>query len=149
MQTSESTHSGGYAREISVLPGIDQGCAGTYCTAVYHATRHGNSRGELEPLPLQSLVYLADVVQLVAPFGGSSPGLDAFEDLGANVVVNSGWADGFQQGGEIVHKLSRRDFDQEVLSPVLDARICELCGGLASGGYCWRWGIQRRSKAYV
>lgn len=150
MQTSESTHSGGCAQEVSGLFGREYSWPCTYRTAVYHATRHGDSWWKMETLSLQSLIDLTDIVQLVTSFGCCGPGLDAFEDLRSNIVVDSGWADGFQQGSQVVHELSRGYFDQKVLSSILDARICELYNLVSHGKASpSRWAVEGRSNTYV
>lgn len=77
----------------------------------------------------------------MAPLSCGRPSLDVFEDLGTNVLVDGSWTDGFQQGDEVVHELSRGNLGKEVLAPILDAGICELHGKLAMRMMCvlGRW----------
>lgn len=80
--------------------------------------------------------------------------LDQLENLGANVVVDRGWADGFEQRDKIVHEFFGGDLGKEMLAAVLDAGVCEVQGAqlcvwvlvtdaLLEGahGFLWRDGL--------
>lgn len=67
----------------------------------------------------------------MAPLSCGRPSLDAFEDLGTNVLIDGSWTDGFQQGDKVVHELSGGNLGEEVLAPILDTGICKLHRKLA------------------
>lgn len=60
--------------------------------------------------------------------------LDQLENLGANVMVDRSWADGFEQRDEVVHKLFGGDLGKEMLAAIFDAGVCKLQGMSASRG---------------
>lgn len=107
-------------------------CSWTYRTAVNHAARHRHPRWKLESFSLQGSVHLANIIQLVSAFGGSGPVLDQLQDLGANIVVDRSWTDGFEQRDEIIHELFGGDLGEEMLAAIFDASVCKLWGKSAS-----------------
>lgn len=60
--------------------------------------------------------------------------LDQLEDLGANIMIDRRWADGFEQRDEVVHKLFGGDLGKEMLAAIFDAGVCKLQGKSASRG---------------
>ncbi len=86
----------------------------TYRAAVQHAAGDTDPGRELEALPLQRLVHLADVDELAAAFGGRRPRLGQLEDLGPDFLVDGGGPDGLEQRREVVHELPRGNLGEEV-----------------------------------
>lgn len=86
----------------------------------------------------------------MASLSCGGPSLDVLKDLVTDVLVDSSRTDGFQQGDEVIHKLSGGNFGEEVLAPILNARICKLHGKLASKqGACWALGAGSGGLAYI
>lgn len=77
-------------REWCSAPHTDIGvCPLGRRTAINHATGDGLPRRELIPFFLQIPVDISDVGQVMAPFGGSRPGLYEFEHSLPDVVVDT------------------------------------------------------------
>jgi hypothetical protein len=72
---------------------------------------------------LECLVNLPHVTQRRFPFERETPVLDVLEYVRFDSVVQSG---DLEDGNEVVDELSGGYFSQEVVTPVLDAYVCEL-----------------------
>lgn len=124
MQTSESAHSGGCRYVSDSVLRVVSRC--TYCTAINHVARHRNLGREAVTVALQTCVHLANVGQLVSAFGGAGPQLDVFQDALAHVGVDRDISHRLEKRHQVVHKLARGDFDEEVLAAILNACVCKL-----------------------
>lgn len=98
----------------------------TYCAAINHAARHRDPRRELIALSLQTLVYFADVRQLVPPFCGAGPRLNELENLGFHFGIDGDRANGLEERGQVVHELAGGDLGQEMRPAILHACVCKL-----------------------
>lgn len=76
---------------------------------------------------LQCLIDFFNVAKVGAALGSSSPGLDEFEDLALDVVVD-GSSVGLDQRGQVVDELARGNLGHEVGAAILDARVGEVQG---------------------
>lgn len=74
--------------------------------AVYHTARDLDLGRKLKTFFLQTLVDFVDVGEIVARLSGTCPGLDEVEDLLLDFFANSSNSVSFEQGDEVVHKLS-------------------------------------------
>ena len=72
----------------------------------------------------QVLVDLPDVCKVILPLKGNTPILNMTQNTVLDFMIE-GWD--FEDGDEVVDKLARSNFCQELVSPVLDADVCQLC----------------------